>query len=137
MVDRGPGAPTAARCRSPNTSTGPGPGAELAEAVAHGVGGDRAGGAGGRERGVAEREVGGEGARVRAARSVGGAVGVPRAAELLERVAVEEDVDEPLAVAAGDDDGLGPEAVERAGEVLGLRLRVAARRARAPRGGWA
>ena len=70
--------------------------------------------------------MGGERARVRAARSVRGAVGVARAADLLERVAVEEDVDEPVAVAAGDDDGLRSEAVERAGEVLGLRLGVAA-----------
>ena len=83
---------------------------------------------------MTEREMGGERARVGATRSVGRTVGVARAAELLERVAVEEDVDDLVAVAAGDDDGLGTEAVEGAREVLGLRvLRFA--RARAPRGG--
>ena len=95
MVDRGAGRANSGAVSQPEHVDRPGPGAELAEAVAHRIRGDRAGGAGGLERRVAEREMGGERARVRAARSVGGAVGVARAADLLERVAVEEDVDEP------------------------------------------
>ena len=44
----------------------------------------------------------------------------------LERLAVEEDVDASVAVAAGDDDAAGPEGVERAGERLGVVGRLVA-----------
>ena len=58
----------------------------------------------GRERLVAERQARRERRGVRAARAVGGAVGVALARQLGERRAVEEQVRRAGAVAAGDDD---------------------------------
>ena len=110
--------------------------AELAEAVVDGLAGDLACAPCGLERAVAEGEVGGEGARVRAAGAVGGAVGVAGAGQGLERGAVVEDVGDLVAVTAGDDDGVRAEAVERSGELLAVGA-VVAGEARGPRGDWA
>src|SRR3954453_12453516 len=71
---------------------GAGSAADVAQAVADGLGGDLSGSSGRFERCVAKGEGGGGGARVRAARAVGGAVRVAVALEQVDRRAVEEDV---------------------------------------------
>ena len=90
--------------------------ADAAQTVPNGLGGDQLGLLGGLERIVASGEVGGQGRGVGAAGAVGGSLGVALAGELDELLAVEEDVDGLLAVAAGDDDDLGAERVDGTGE---------------------
>src|SRR5829696_4220222 len=94
--------------------------ADLAQAVPDGLAGDLAGGFGGLERAVAERQVGGERGRVRTPGAVGRAVGVAVTGDQVDLVAVEEDVGGLLAVAARDHDGPRTELPDGAGEILGV-----------------
>src|SRR3954447_9733399 len=71
----------------------PGAAADLAQAVPDRLRRDPLGLAGRRLEVLTERQAGGKGGRVRAAGAVRGAVGVPLARDLDERVAVVEHVD--------------------------------------------
>src|SRR4051794_18707453 len=92
--------------------------AHVAQAAAHGVRGNLARDPCGLERRRAKRQLRREGRGVRAARAVGGAVGVPRARDRHERRAIEEQIRRLLAMAAGDNDDLGSERVDAASELL-------------------
>ena len=102
----------------------PGPRAEVAQPVADRLAGDPPGGPRGLERRVAEREVGGERRRVRAARAVRGAVRDGARRGSAHASPVEHDVGRLLAVAAGHDHHGGPERVQRAARGPRGRRRV-------------
>src|SRR5918995_4672638 len=116
---RAPDAPSAGASNTERVDRA-GAGAELAQPVANGLGGDALGLARGGLEVVAPREAGGEGRGVGAARAVGGAVGMARAGELVGALAIEDDVDGLLAMAAGDHHRARAERVHRARESLAL-----------------
>ena len=118
----------ARRAVRPRTSTGPGARAEVAQAVADGArrrcASRRLAASSGAE---AEGQVGGQRGGVRAARAVRRAVRVALAGDPIERLAVEDEVLGLLAVAAGDDDDVGPERVQPRASSLRTSLAAAGR----------
>src|SRR5437588_7517889 len=96
----------------------PGACAERAQPVANRLAGHPARLPRGVERIVAQGEAGGERRGVRAARAVGGALGMPLPGQALEALAVEEHVVGRVGVTAGQDDGLRSEGVDGPREVL-------------------
>src|SRR3954469_10636408 len=97
-------APSATRAGQAEDVGRAGAGPDRAEAVADGLRGDAFGLPSRGFEVVAERQPRGQRRGVRAARSVRRAVGVARPGQLHDALAVEDDVDRLLAVAAGDHD---------------------------------
>ena len=89
------------------------------------------------QRGLAERQPRGERRGVGAAGAVRGAVGMARARDRHRLGAVEEEVGAVLGVAAGDDDRVGPERLDRRAPAPPARVLAEPASARAPRRGSA
>src|SRR6185295_5912294 len=99
-------------------------GADLAQALGHGIRGDPPRLACGLERRFAEGQVGRERRGMGATRPVRGPVGIPLAGDLGRFATVEEEIDDPLAVSSGDDHGTWPEGENLPRQVLLRVLRI-------------